>query len=208
LIYQLTRLTLVYIHLLMVWGNVFGPPFQDASFRILPGQKGNHFMQVARKTKQIIAFAMAFAMLYAPVAQAAGHCNGSCHTAGRYEAVGEAGVTRPHSHAIHSHSLYALSLLDPIPRPPSRAPVDWIAGCKAGIGPATCTMASFLSLVALQGSNPQVTRGHHLLTVSASFTPLEMEPAQHVNCRFEAAHTAIASVAPPPLFLKNLSLLI
>jgi hypothetical protein len=165
-------------------------------------------MKVTRKTKPIIAFAMAFAMLSVPVAQAAGHCNGPCQTAGRYKAMGEAEVTRPHSHGIHSHSLHALSLLDPILQPPSRAHVDWIASCKAGIGPATCTMASFGPLLALQGSNPQVTRGHHLLTVSASFTPLETEPGQHVNCRPEAAHTAIASAAPPPLFLKNLSLLI
>jgi hypothetical protein len=178
-------------------------------FSVLPCQKGNYLMGINRKTKQIIAFAMAFAMLSIPIAQAAGSCTGSCHEGGRHRAEREAAVTRPHSHGINSHSLYALSLLDPTPQPPSWASVDWIASCKAGIEPTTCcTMATFRSLVALQASNPPVTRGHHLPIVSASFTPLEMEPAQNVNGRFEVAHTAIARAAPRPLFLKNLSLLI
>jgi len=165
-------------------------------------------IKVAGKTRRIIAFAMAFAMLYVPVAQAAGHCSGSCHKSGRYRAAGETGATHLHLHGIHSHTLSPLSILDPISQAPTRPSVDWIAGCKAKIGSATCTMASLRPFVALQGHTPEAARGHRLLTVSADLPALEMLIAQHINCRFEATRAASARAAPTPLFLKNLTLLI
>jgi hypothetical protein len=86
--------------------------------------------------------------------------------------------------------------------------VDWIAGLKAKIGSATCTMAFVRPFVALQGSNPEAARGHRLLTVSVALAAPEMQPAQHVNCRFKAGLAPTARAAPTPLFLKNLTLLI
>jgi hypothetical protein len=165
-------------------------------------------IQVAKRARRIIAFAMAFAMLSVPVAEAAGYCSGSCHTAGRYKSGGESRVAGLHSREIHRHTLSPSSLLEPVSETPSGPPADWAAGCKAAIGSATCAMTSLHPFVALPGANPAVGRGHRLHTASAYPPGLEMKPAQRVNGPLEAAHTAIARAAPTPLFLKNLSLLI
>jgi hypothetical protein len=164
---------------------------------------------IARKTKQVIAFAMAFALLSVPVVQAAAGCNGSCHGAVFYNPVGEAEVARRlHSRGIHSHSIYASPLLNPIPQASSWDAVDWIGSFKAKMGSSACTSASLRSLVALHRFNPEVTRGHRLLTLSQIFQPFKIESGQYVNCRIEAALRATANPAYPTLFLKNRTLLI
>lgn len=165
-------------------------------------------MRFPKKTKQIIASAIAFALLSVPFVQAAGPCMGSCHAAGRHKTAVEAGGTGDHSHGLHGHDFTGSSLLGPIFQATSWMPVKWMPACRSGIWAATCTMPSPRPLVALQGTKPHVTRGHHLLTASVSFIPVEMEPAQRLICRFEAAHAAVANAAPTPLFLKTLSLLI
>ena len=149
-------------------------------------------MRFADKTKQIMAFAMAFAMLLMPVAQAAGHCIGPCHTGGRSKAVGEAQVHTLHSHALHNHS--APSFLDPVSEAAVLNPVDSTTGWKARMASASCAMASFRRpLVALQGSYPEAMRGFRLLTVSVCLQTPEMEPSLHANGCFEAARAATAA---------------